>query len=137
MMKRTPRIYSGLTWHVASLQQTNEKKRLNSTSPFVLAILLNADLSNHLPKMPELAKLVNTGLSKGFTVPHVAEKHACPACPVEYLPCEMRSLFLRGEVHSSGVGPEDRTGGWTEPMVWSIALVAKGIWRVSRHTHHT
>jgi hypothetical protein len=33
-----------------------------------LAILLNADLSNYLPKMPELAKLVNTDLSKGFTV---------------------------------------------------------------------
>ena len=26
-----------------------------------------ADLLNHLPKMPELAKLVNTDLSKGFT----------------------------------------------------------------------
>ena len=25
--------------------------------------------------MPELAKLVNTDLSKGFTVPQVAEKH--------------------------------------------------------------
>ena len=66
-----------------------------------LAIPLNADLSNHLPKMPELAKLVNTDLSKGFTVSQVAEKHACP------------------------VGPEDRTGGWTEPMVWSIALEGK------------
>ena len=29
----------------------------------------------HLQKMPELAKLVNTDLSKGFTVPQVAEKH--------------------------------------------------------------
>ena len=55
---------------------------------------------------------------------------ACPACPVggthrtgvEYLPCEMftpwnakliplgLSLFLRGEVHSSGVAPADSTG---------------------------
>ena len=51
--------------------------------------------------MPELAKLVNTSLSKGFTVPHVAEKHDCP------------------------VGPEDRTGGRTEPMVRFIALEGK------------
>ncbi len=32
-------------------------------------------ISNHLPKMAELAKLVNTDLSKGFTVSQVAEKH--------------------------------------------------------------
>ena len=32
----------------------------------------------HLQKMPELAKLVNTDLSKGFTVSQVAEKHGCP-----------------------------------------------------------
>ena len=55
-----------------------------------LAILLNADLSNHLPKLPGLANPANSDLSRGFTVPQVAEKHACP------------------------VGPEDRTGGWTE-----------------------
>ena len=64
--------------------------------------------------MPELAIILNTDLSKGFTVPQVAEKHACPARPVE---CE---------TYSSGVGPEDRTGGWTEPMVWSLALEGKG-----------
>ncbi len=40
--------------------------------------------------MPELANLLNTDLSKGFTVPQVAEKH-----------------------------------GWTEPMVWSLALEGK------------
>ncbi|RZB34735.1 MAG: hypothetical protein SRB1_00503 [Desulfobacteraceae bacterium Eth-SRB1] len=28
--------------------------------------------------MPKLVKLVNTDLSKGFTVFQVAEKHACP-----------------------------------------------------------
>jgi len=55
---------------------------------------LQQTISIHLQKMPELAKLVNTDLSRGFTVTQVAEKHACP------------------------VGPEDRTGGWTEPMVW-------------------
>ncbi len=62
---------------------------------------LQQTISIHLQKMPELAKLVNTDLSRGFTVPQVAEKHACP------------------------VGPEDRTGGWTEPMVWSMALEGK------------
>ena len=41
----------------------------------------------HLGEMPLLAKSPNADLSKGFTVPQVAEKHACP------------------------VGPEDRTGG--------------------------
>ena len=46
----------------------------------------------HLGKKAELPFSLNTDLSKGFTVPQVAEKHACP------------------------VGPEDRTGGWPEPM---------------------
>ncbi len=55
----------------------------------------------HLGKMPILAKSPNTDLSKGLTVPQVAEKHACP------------------------IGPEDRTGGWAEPLVWSIALDGK------------
>jgi hypothetical protein len=56
---------------------------------------------NHLAKMPVLANQLNSDLSRGFTVAQVAEKHACP------------------------VGPEDRTGGWTEPMVWSLALEGK------------
>ncbi len=55
-------------------------------------------ISDHLSKMPELANPINADLSTGFTVPGVAEKHACP------------------------VGPEDHTGGWAEPMVWSIAF---------------
>jgi len=58
-----------------------------------IAIRLDAlqrTISNHLAKMPELANLLNTDLSKGFTVPQVAEKH-----------------------------------GWTEPMVWSLALEGK------------
>ena len=55
--------------------------------------VLHQTISIHLQKMPELAKLVNTDLSKGFTVSQVAEKHACP------------------------VGSEDRTGGWPETMV--------------------
>ena len=37
--------------------------------------VLQQTISIHLQKMPELAKLVNTDLSKGFTVSHVAEKH--------------------------------------------------------------
>ena len=51
--------------------------------------------------MPELANSSKADLSRGFTVAQVAEKHACP------------------------VGPEDRTGGWAEPMVWSLALEGK------------
>ena len=49
--------------------------------------VLQQTISIHLPKMPALANPVNTDLSKGFTVSHLAEKH-----------------------------------GWTEPMVWSLAL---------------
>ena len=63
----------------------------------------------HLQKMPELAKLVNTDLSRGFTVPQVAEKHACPVALAD----------------GTEVGPEDRTGGGKEPMVWSVALEGK------------
>ena len=37
--------------------------------------VLQQTISIHLQKMPELAKLVNTDLSKGFTVSQVAEKH--------------------------------------------------------------
>ncbi len=66
--------------------------------------VLQQTISIHLLKMPELAKLVNTDLSRDFTVPQVAEKHACPACPL-------------APVDGTGVGPEDRTGGWTELMV--------------------
>jgi len=47
-------------------------------------------LETHLTKMPELANSSNADLSRGFTVPQVAEKH-----------------------------------GWTEPMVWSVALEGK------------
>jgi len=49
-----------------------------------------ASIHNHLLKMPALANLINSDLSRGFTVAQVAEKH-----------------------------------GWTEPMVWSIALKDK------------
>jgi hypothetical protein len=58
-------------------------------------------IRDHLGKMPGLAKSPKADLSKGFTVAQVAKKHACP------------------------VGPEDRTGGWAEPMVWSLALEGK------------
>jgi len=36
---------------------------------------LQRTISNHLAKMPELANLLNTDLSRGFTVAQVAEKH--------------------------------------------------------------
>ena len=35
-------------------------------------------ISRYLPKMPTLAKWVNSDLSKGFTVPQVAQKHDWP-----------------------------------------------------------
>ena len=47
-------------------------------------------IHNHLLKMATLPNSINTDLSRGFTVPQVAEKH-----------------------------------GWTEPMVWSMALEDK------------
>jgi hypothetical protein len=40
--------------------------------------VLQQTISLHLQEMPILAKLVNTDLSKGFTVPQVAEKHGWP-----------------------------------------------------------
>jgi hypothetical protein len=40
--------------------------------------VLQQTISIHLQKMPKLAKLVNTDLSKGFTVSQVAEKHGWP-----------------------------------------------------------
>jgi hypothetical protein len=40
--------------------------------------VLQQNISIHLQKMPELAKLVNTDLSKGFIVSQVAEKLGCP-----------------------------------------------------------
>jgi len=60
--------------------------------------LNQASIHNHLLKMATLPNLINSDLYRGFTVAEVAEKHACP------------------------VGPEDRTGGWTGPMAWSLVL---------------
>ncbi len=37
--------------------------------------IVQATIHNHLSEMPRLAILINTDLSKGFTVPQVAEKH--------------------------------------------------------------
>ena len=59
--------------------------------------------------MAVLPNFVNADLSRGFIVPQVAKKHACPVAPVD----------------GTGVGPEDRTGGWPEPMVWSVILEGK------------
>lgn len=38
-------------------------------------------ISDHLPRMPKLANPVEADLLRGFAVPQVAEKHACPAAP--------------------------------------------------------
>jgi len=40
--------------------------------------ILQRSVSNHLAKMPELAKLLNSDLKKGFTVAQVAQKHGWP-----------------------------------------------------------
>ena len=40
--------------------------------------IVQATIHNHLSEMPRLAILINTDLSKGFTVPQVAEKHGWP-----------------------------------------------------------
>ncbi|MBL7180968.1 MAG: ParB N-terminal domain-containing protein [Desulfobacterales bacterium] len=74
-------------------------------------------IHNHLLKMATLPNSINADLSRGFTVAQVAEKHACPAVP--------RSIPKDSTAYLTGVGPEDRTGDWTEPMVWSLALEDK------------
>ena len=45
--------------------------------------------------MAVLPNLVNADLKRGFPIPQVAEKHACPVALAD----------------GTGVGPEDRTGG--------------------------
>jgi hypothetical protein len=40
--------------------------------------MIQQRISRRLLKMPGLAKRVNTDLSKGFSVPQVAQKHGCP-----------------------------------------------------------
>ena len=76
-------------------------------------------ISDHLGKMPGLAKSPKADLSKGFTVPQVAEKRACPACHV-------------APEDGTGVGPEDRTG-WTDLMVWPVHWKGKVIFKDLRH----
>jgi len=61
----------------------------------------------------QLFQSVRDSLDKGLSVSEAAQKHACPACPV-------------APADGTGVGPEDRTGGCPEPLVWSIALEGKG-----------
>ena len=67
--------------HRISIPQERIAKRVGA---------IQRTVSKHLEKMPALAIVLNTDLSKGFTVAQVAEKH-----------------------------------GWTEPMVWSLALEGK------------
>ena len=49
-----------------TIPQDRITKRLEATQQTI---------SRHLPKMPELAKWVNSDLKRDFTVPQVAEKH--------------------------------------------------------------
>ena len=106
--------------HRINIPQERIAKRLGA---------IQRTVSKHLEKMPALAIILNTDLSKGFTVPQVAEKHACPACPAlpRSIDVNHSAAHLTGvaPADGTGVGPEDRTGGWTEPMVWSLALESK------------
>jgi len=60
----------------------------------------------------QLFQSIRDSLDKGLSVSEAGKKHACPACPV-------------APADGTGVGPEDRTGGCPEPLVWSIALEGK------------
>jgi len=51
---------------------------VNHIRPLQDKLIPQKTLSNHLAKMPELAKWLNSDLSKGFTVPQVAQKHDWP-----------------------------------------------------------
>jgi len=55
-------------------------------------------IHNHLGEMPELAFLLNTDLSKGFTVPQVAEKHDWPelSCLVHCVGRQERYSTIQG-----------------------------------------
>ena len=52
-------------------------------------------ISNHLPKMPELANPVNSDLSKGFTIIQVAQKHHWPESMVWSLALEGKADIER------------------------------------------
>jgi len=75
--------------HRINIPQERIAKRLGA---------IQRTVSKNLEKMPALAIILNTDLSKGSTVPQVAEKHACP------------------------VGPEDRTGVQLYFSVYSIGV---------------
>ncbi len=51
---------------------------LNSILDNTKVILPQLTVSCYLPKMPQVAKWVNSDLLKGFTVPQVAQKHGWP-----------------------------------------------------------
>jgi hypothetical protein len=74
-------------------------------------------IRDHLGKKAVLPKSPNADLKRGFTVPQVAEKHACPACPVA--PADGTGVGPEdrtwvGMKYRTGVGPEDRTGIYKE-----------------------
>ncbi len=62
---------------------------------------INRKTAKKYSENPGFIQSIKKSLKKGHSCHKVAEKHACP------------------------VGPEDRTGGCPEPLVWSIALEGK------------
>ena len=52
-------------------------------------------IHNHLGKMAVLPNFLNTELPRGFTVPHVAEKHGWPESLVWSIALEGKDDFLR------------------------------------------
>jgi len=76
-------------------------------------------ISIHLQKMPELAKLVNTELSKGFTVSQVAEKHGWAEPPVWSIALEGKSDLDRFKALNWGLRTWD-LWNWNDWASYSI-----------------
>ncbi|MCF8090415.1 MAG: hypothetical protein K9K21_12045 [Desulfotignum sp.] len=75
-------------------------------------------LSHHLAKMPELAKWPNSDLSKGFTVPQVAQKHCWPE-PMVW------SQALKGMDDRPDTRPEIEPYHWNPDGIWEDLPVMK------------
>jgi len=89
----------------------------------------------HLQKMPELAKLVNTDLSRGFTVPQIAEKHACLACPVA--PVDGTGVGSRGNTGTSRkIVLGDGRSLWSGPWLWKAKMILNDLRYLTKVCRH-
>ncbi len=73
--------------------------------------ILQQTISIHLPKMPELAKWVNSDLKRGFTIPQVAEKHRWTEPMVWSVALEGKSDLERFKALNWGLRIWDRISG--------------------------